>query len=163
MKKIFTPILFVVFTSLFYSCVSRQEPNYVQVASSISATNNGAAWSATLTDTLLNDTLTLHALLKRDLLRIKLPVASSSYNLVAGNAQYFIFDNLGNITNTFKLDPTYTNTVTSIVNNTVNSINKYFTGQFKARFIIDSTGINTDTLSFNTVTFINGQFVAAYK
>jgi len=162
MKK-YLPILFFALVPVFYSCVSRQEPNYAPVTSSISATNNNAAWSATLTDTLLNDTLTLHALLKRDLLRIKLPVMSSSYNLVPGNAQYFIFDNNGKVTNTFKLDPSYSNTVTSIVNNTVSAINKYVTGQFSARFIIDSTGINTDTLSFSTVTFANGRFIAAYK
>ena len=80
-----------------------------------------------------------------------------------GNAQYFIFDNNGKVTNTFKLDPSYSNTVTSSVNNTVSAINKYVTGQFSARFIIDSTGINTDTLSFSTVTFANGRFIAAYK
>jgi hypothetical protein len=155
--------LLIASVCLCYSCVSRQEPNYTTVTSAISATNNGEAWSATLTDTLLNDTLTLHALVVRNLLRIKFPITLSRYNLLPGNAQYFIFDDSGNITNTFKLDPSYTNTVTNIVNNTISSINKYTTGQFNARFIINSTGINTGILSYDTVTFINGKFTAAYK
>ena len=162
MKK-YLPILLFAVIPLYYSCVSREEANYTTVNSSINAINNGAAWSATLTDTLLNDTLTLHAQAKRYLLRMKFPVAGSSYNLMPGNAQYFIFDNSGNVTNTFKLDATYPNSINSIVNNTVSSINKYFTGQFKSRFIIDSTGINTVTLAFDTVTFTNGKFTAAYK
>ena len=162
MKK-YLPVLLFALVPMFYSCVSRQSPNYATVTSSINATNNGAAWSATLTDSLLNDTLILHAQLKRDLLRIKFPLSVPSYSLISGNAQYFIFDNSGKVTNTFKLDPTYANSVTGIVNNTVSSINKYVTGQFKARFIVDSTGINTDTLDADTVTFTNGKFTAAYK
>jgi hypothetical protein len=163
MKKFFTPLLLFVLYCGFYACVSPDSPNYSTVSSSITANENGTGWSATLTDSLLNDTLAMHAQAKRYLLKIKFPLSASNYNLASGNAQYFIFNNSGNITNTFKLDPTYANTVTGIVNNTVNSNNKYATGQFKARFIVDSTGVNTDSLTYSTVTFTNGQFTADYK
>jgi len=163
MKKLITPLLLFILAFNLYSCISRQSPDYATVTSSINAVENGTGWSATLTDSLLNDTLAMHAQAKRYLLRIKFPLSASNYNLASGNAQYFIFNNSGNITNTFKLDPTFANTVTGIVNNTVNSNNKYATGQFKVRFIVDSTGVNTDSLTYSTVTFTNGQFTADYK
>ena len=163
MKK-YLPILLLFVIPFYYSCVGNDGPNYSDVASSIYANNNGTGWSASLFDTLKNDTLTLHARTKLQLLRLQFPVSGSSYNLTVANGQYFNYDNTGtNIIKTFKLDPSYPNTVTAIANNTVNSINEYVTGQFKSRFVIDSAGVNTVTLAFDTVTFSNGQFTAAYK
>ena len=88
----------------------------------------------------------------------------NNYILTPADVKYFNFDVTGNkVTKTFKLDPTYQNTVTNLVVNTVSSINKYVTGQFKLRLIIDSLGINTDTAGIDTVTFTRGQFIAPYK
>jgi len=162
MKK-YIPVLLFVIVPLFYSCVSRQQPDYIPVSSAIAALNNGQNWTAPLTDTLTNDTMVLHAQWKHEIFRIKFPVTDAAYALTGNGDQYFITNNSGTVTKTFKLDKNYSNTVTSIQNVTVNSLNKYVSGQFKMRFVIDSTGINTDTTGTDTVTFTNGRFNAAYK
>ena len=163
MKK-YLQVILIVIVSALYSCVSRQQPDYIPATPIITAQNNGQSWSALLTDTLQNDSLILHAQWKRELLRIKFPMpGQNNYTLNAGDVKYFIFDNQGKISQTFKIDPTYQSTVTKLIVNTVSSINKYISGQFKARFVIDSTGINTDTVGVDTVTFTQGQFVAPYK
>lgn len=164
MKKFLTPLLLFVVLSVFYSCAGKDGPNYSDVFPSITATNNGIAWSPTLSDTLKNDTLTLHARLKPQLLRLEFPVTGTSYNLVAGNGHYYTYDNTGtNITKTFKLDPSYPNAVTAIVNNTTNALNKYIFGLFNVRFILDKSVKNSDTTGTNTVTIVNGSFTAVYK
>jgi hypothetical protein len=162
MKK-YIPILLFIIIPLFYSCVSSDQPNYAHVFSSITALNNGQNWTVNLTDTLTKDTMVLHAQWKHEIFRIKFPVTSSAFALTGNGDQYFNTDNSGNITKTFKLDKNYANTVTSIQNVTVNSLNKYVTGQFKMRFVIDPTGINTDTTGTDTVTLTNGRFTATYK
>lgn len=162
MKKIVPVILFAL-VPLFYSCVGREQADYNPAQASISAINNGQNWTAALTDTLLNDTLTLHAQWKHDLLRLKFPVSASNYPVAFNNGHYFTTGNTGQVTQTYKLDVNYPNTVNSIVNNTVSSINKYVTGQFKLRFIIDPLANNTDTTGIDTITLINGQFTAPYK
>jgi hypothetical protein len=163
MKK-YLPILLLFVIPFYYSCVGNDGPNYSDVASSIYGTNNGTGWSASLFDTLKNDTLTLHARTKLQLLRLQFPVSGSSYNLTVANGQYFNYDNTGtNIIKTFKLDPSYPNTVTAIANNTVNSINEYVTGQFNVRFILDTAVKTNDTIGVNTVTLTNGHFTAVYK
>jgi len=86
------------------------------VVSSINATNNGQPWTAVLTDTLVNDTMILHAQWKHELFRIKFPVGGSNYTLTSSNAQYFNFDNSGKVSKTFKLDASYPSSVTGIVN-----------------------------------------------
>lgn len=162
MKK-YIPVLLLVVIPLFYSCISRESPDYATVTSGIAANNNGEAWTAELTDTLVNDTMILHAQWKHELFRVKFPVTSSSYTLTANNAQYFNFDNSGKVSRTYNLDLSYPNTISSIVSNTVNPNNKYVTGQFKARFVLDTLANNTDTSGFDTVTLVNGRFTAAYK
>jgi hypothetical protein len=164
MKKYISVILFAI-VPLFYSCVGRQQPDYVPASPVMTALNNGQNWETVLTDTLQNDSIILHARWKRDLLRIKFPMpGQTSYNLTAADVKYFNFDVTGSkVTKTFKLDPTYQNTVTNLVVNTVSPINKYVSGQFKLRLVIDSLGINTDTSGIDTVTFTHGQFIAPYK
>jgi len=162
MKRNIFILLFAI-VPFYYSCVSRESPNYATVISSIGATDNGSAFTAILTDTLSNDTMTLHARSKLILLRLTFPVSASSYNLATSNGQYYNYDNSGKVVKTFKLDAGYPNMVTGIVNNTTSSINKYVTGQFKARFILDTTVMNTDTSGTDTVTLTNGSFIAPYK
>ena len=162
MRK-YIPVLLFTIIPLFYSCVSNDQPNYTLVFPAISALNNGQNWNVTLTDTFKNDTMVLHAQWKHEIFRIKFPVTSSAFTLTGNGDQYFNTDNSGNITKTFKLDKNYANTVTAIQNVTVNPLNKYVSGQFKMRFVIDSTGINTDTTGTDTVTFTNGRFNATYK
>jgi hypothetical protein len=164
MKKFLTPLLLFVLACSFYSCAGKDGPNYSDVFPSIIATNNGIAWAPTLTDTLKNDTLTLHARLKPELLRLEFPVSGANYTLAERNAQYYTYDNTGtNITKTFKLDPSYPNAVTGIVNNTTNALNKYVTGRFNVRFILDTSVKTNDTTGTNTVTIVNGSFTAVYK
>lgn len=162
MKK-YIPVLLFTIIPLFYSCVGREQPDYVPVSNAIAALNNGQNWTAPLTDTLTNDTMVLHAEWKHEIFRIKFPVTSSAFALAGNGNQYFITDNSGKVTKTFMLDKNYSNTLTSVQNVTVNSLNKYVSGQFKMRFVIDSTGINTDTTGIDTVTLTNGRFTATYK
>jgi hypothetical protein len=164
MKKFVPAILFAI-VPFFYSCVSRQQPDYTQAVPVMTAQNNAQNWQTELTDTLQNDSIILHAQWKRDLLRIKFPMpGQNSYNLTPTDVKYFIFDVTGKkITRTFKLDPTYQNTVTNLVVNTVSSINKYVSGQFKLRLVLDTLVINTDTAGIDTFTFTRGQFIAPYK
>jgi hypothetical protein len=158
MKK-YIAFLVVAILPFYYSCINdnvQPQPGSVTVTPGISAVNNGAEWKAVLLDTISHDSLELYAVSKTNILKIKFPDSISSTNELLGKkGSYYIRDNSGTITKTFKLDDTYINSVSV----QLNSINKSITGGFNLRFVIDPSVAGTNTTGLDTVTFTNGYFI----